>query len=104
MHRNSKAVLSFSDVNLIALGALPSILNRWLPNGKVQGTEYVALNPKRADSSPGSFKINLCTGKWADFATGDRGGDIISLAAYIFDIPQSEAKHRVEGMMEVHHA
>ena len=30
--------------------------------------EYVALNPTRADKRAGSFKINLQTGRWADFA------------------------------------
>jgi hypothetical protein len=36
------------------------------------------------DQNPGSFSINVRTGRWADFATGDKGGDVISLAAYLF--------------------
>lgn len=47
------------------------------------GNELVGLNPLRADSQPGSFSINLRTGEWADFATGDRGRDIISFHAYL---------------------
>ena len=47
----------------------------------MEGHEYVARNPTRADRRPGSFKINLRTGRWADFATGDKGGDPVSLAA-----------------------
>ena len=40
-------------------------------------------NPTRADRRPGSFSVNTRTGRWADFATGDRGGDVVSLAAYL---------------------
>ena len=46
----------------------------------------MARNPTRPDRRPGSFKINLTTGRWADFATGDRGGDPVSLAAYLFGL------------------
>ena len=42
-------------------------------------TNMSAFNPRRADRHLGSFQINVRTGKWADFATGDRGGDLISL-------------------------
>jgi hypothetical protein len=62
---------------------LPRLLERWLPGGRIEGAEYVARNPKRHDQRPGSFKVNLATGRWADFATGDKGGDPISLAAYL---------------------
>ncbi len=61
------------------------ILESVLPGGKVIGNEYVALNPRRADSTLGSFKFSLTTGRWADFAAGSdaKGGDIISLHKYI---------------------
>jgi hypothetical protein len=51
----------------------------------------VALNPTRSDRHAGSFSVNLSNGKWSDFATGDKGGDPISLAAYIFGVGQAEA-------------
>lgn len=56
---------------------------QWLPDGKRVGAEWVARNPTRADNRPGSFTVNLQTGAWADFATGDKGGDPISLWAYL---------------------
>ena len=37
------------------------------------------------------MKINLKTGVWADFATGEKGGDLISLYACINGISQKEA-------------
>lgn len=74
-----------------ALPQLPTLVRHWLPAGHRQGPEWVALNPLREDSHPGSFKINLNNGRWADFATGDRGGDVVSLVAYLRGVPQSKA-------------
>ncbi len=55
----------------------------------------------RNDRRPGSFKVNVTTGKWGDFATGDRGADIVSLAAYLFTLSQAEAAIRVAEMIGV---
>ena len=97
VHRRGR--VNFEQVNSAALAVLPSLLARWLPSGRIQGHEYVALNPKRADRRLGSFSINLRTGRWADFATGDKGGDPISLAAYLADISQVEAARRLATML-----
>ena len=61
----------------------------------------MARNPTRADRKAGSFKINLKTGFWGDFSTGDKGGDVTSLAAYIFKIDQAEAARRVADMIGI---
>lgn len=63
--------VDFDRVNRSALTALPALLARWLPDGRQIGRECVACNPCRADRSPGSFKINMRSGRWSDFATGD---------------------------------
>ena len=83
--------IDFARINGAALAVLPSLLARWLPQGRREGAEYVALNPTRGDRHLGSFRINLRTGRWADFATGDRGGDPVSLAAYLFSLRQIDA-------------
>jgi hypothetical protein len=70
--------IDFAAIKAAALRTLPLLLSRWLPDGKQVGTEWVARNPKRADRHAGSFKVNLRTGRWGDFATGDFGGDPIS--------------------------
>jgi len=93
--------VDFSAINAAANRALPLILMRWLPDGKRQGREFVAKNPTRADGRPGSFSINLVSGKWSDFATGDRGGDPISLAAYLFGLSQVDAARRVADMLGI---
>lgn len=93
--------IDFDNINRAALSALPSLLARWVPDGKRTGREYVARNPKRADKRAGSFSINMSTGRWGDFATGDAGGDPVSLAAYLFDLSQVEAARRVAGMLGI---
>ena len=84
-----------------ALASLESLLLEWLPGGRRDGHEFKALNPTRADSKVGSFSVNLSTGAWADFATGDKGGDAISLLAYLEGIAQLEAAKRLAEQLGV---
>ncbi|WP_315703058.1 MULTISPECIES: hypothetical protein [unclassified Bradyrhizobium] len=93
--------IAFRRIADAALQRASNIVQRWLPNGKREGVEWSSVNPTRADSRRGSFKVNLRTGKWADFVTGDRGGDLISLAAYLYRLDQAEAAKRVAEMMGV---
>tara|TARA_R110002051_G_scaffold153904_1_gene226234 strand:- start:6137 stop:6442 length:306 start_codon:yes stop_codon:yes gene_type:complete len=90
MHSVPRRVF-FHSVNLASRARLPSLLAAWLPDGRQRGQEWVALNPTRSDHRAGSFKINVITGRWADFATGDKGGDPVSLYAYLMGISQSDA-------------
>lgn len=96
---HAPARLDFERVNAAALAVLPALLARWLPDGQREGHEYVARNPRRSDRRPGSFRINLHTGKWADFATDDRGGDVVSLAAYLSGASQLEAARNLANML-----
>ena len=93
--------LDFKKIADAALYHAPAILRRLLPNGRVIGCEYVAKNPRRQDRRAGSFKVNVATGRWADFATGDRGGDLIALVAYLEGVTQSEAARLLSRMTGV---
>ena len=95
--------IDFEAINLAALGRLPELCARWLPDGRRHGFEYLARNPLRADRHVGSFKINLRTGRWADFATDARGGDVVSLAAYLSGLSQIDAARRLADMLGVRH-
>jgi putative DNA primase/helicase len=68
-----------------------NLLTDWLPDGKCKGGEYWPLNPVRGDRQPGSFSINLHNGTWHDFASGDGGGDLVSLLAYLRGCRQMDA-------------
>jgi hypothetical protein len=98
--------VDFEAINRAALRLLPTLLARWLPNGRRVSREYIALNPKRLDRHLGSFKIVVAgprIGMWADFATGDTGGDVISLAAYLFGLSQTAAARRIADMLGGRH-
>ncbi len=96
-----RRLLDFDQVNRAALISLPAILARWLPGGRTEGAEYVARNPTRADRRPGSFKINLESGRWADFATDARGNDVVSLGAYLAGVGQYEAAIELARMLGI---
>lgn len=66
-----------------------------LAGGKRQGKEYLPLNPNRADNAPGSFSISTESGAWMDGATDDRGGDLVSLAAYVWQLKQADAARQL---------
>jgi hypothetical protein len=91
--------VDFAAINRAALPLLPAILARLLPNGRREGHEYVALNPRRPDHHLGSFKVNLRSGRWADFATNDRGGDPVSLIAYTESCSQVAAAKKLARML-----
>ena len=95
------ARIDFAAINAAANSELPTLLARWLPDGRVNGREYEARNPRRGDRHPGSFRVNLRTGRWSDFATGDSGGDPVSLAAYLFGLSQIDAARRLADMLGV---
>jgi hypothetical protein len=88
-------------VNGAALCIFPVVLRRLLPGGRREGKEYVALNPTRGDRHRGSFKVNIISGYWSDFATGDKGGDPISLVAYLTNASQYEAARLLAQMLDI---
>jgi len=93
--------IDFDAINRAALVSLPALLARWLPDGRKEGHEWTARNPRRADRKPGSFRVNINTGRWSDFATNDRGGDPVSLAAFLGNISQIEAAKNIAQMLGV---
>ena len=94
-----RQLMDIADVARRALPLATVLCARWLPDGRRIGREWVARNPRRADRRPGSFKVNLVTGRWSDFATGDAGGDIVSLAAFLFGLSQVESARRINDMI-----
>ena len=94
-----KDALDYAAINQAALAAFPAVLNRLLPKGKAIGREIFALNPRRADRNLGSFKVNRFNGRWADFSTGAKGGDPVSLVAYLADVSQGEAARLLAQML-----
>ncbi len=93
--------INFEALNKALIPNLNGLLHEWLPGGVMLGHEYTALNPTRVDRSLGSFRINIQTGRWGDFATGDRGGDVISLYAYLNRLSQYDAAKELNRMVGI---
>jgi putative DNA primase/helicase len=93
--------IDFDGINQAALSEARSLLQDLLPGGKFSSSQYVVKNPNRDDGKAGSFTINHEKGVWKDFATGDGGGDLISLAAYIWGCGQSVAALRLAEKLGV---
>ncbi len=72
-----------------------------LSGGKNQAREYLPINPTRNDHKPGSLSINRDSGAWSDFATGDKGGDLVALAAYVLGCRQIEAAERLADFLGI---
>jgi hypothetical protein len=98
---SGKTTIAFRRIAETARVNCAAIVTQWLPRGKRIGIEWCTLNPRRSDHKIGSFRINLRTGAWADFAIDERGGDLISLAAYLYGLSQAEAALKVAQMLGV---
>lgn len=94
---------TFAEVKAAALRAITQVLAHWLPGGKVTdgGKEYTAPNPRRADKHAGSFKVSLAKGTWCDFATGEKGGDLIDLVRYLDGGTDVEACNKLADFLNV---
>ena len=94
--------VDFAAVNQVALVYLPALVRTWCPQGRMCGAEWVALNrTARGPKSRARFCINTKTGRWADFAGGAKGGDVISLAAYLFHTSQVQAARTLAAVLGV---
>lgn len=81
--------IDFARVNGAALKQIRTLLPKWFPAGRLYGREFKVGD---LQGSPGqSLSINVDSGVWMDFATGEAGGDPVSLKAAITGCQQSQA-------------
>ncbi len=102
MSRAPLPPINFEALCRALLDRADELVERWLPGGVKRGDEYVcgSLSGGKGESC----SINLRKGKWADFSTDARGGDLLSLYAAINDLAMGEAAKRValeEGLEDV---
>ena len=94
--------IAFRRIAEASLAAADTLVPRWLPEGRRGGAGWIATNPTRADKRRGSFKVNLRTGRWSDFAVeASGGGDLVSLAAYLFHLKQGQAAVKIAGALGI---
>jgi hypothetical protein len=93
--------IDFAEVKTATLRSLDFVIKWLLSDGKRVGDEWVVRNPTRNDSKPGSFSVNMKTGVWSDFATGERGGDMIDLYVYLNGGSNVQAMNALAEMLNV---
>jgi putative DNA primase/helicase len=96
-NKRDESVIAFSLIAQAALPHLETLCRRWLPGGRRFGDEWTCGSLR--GEAGASCKVNLRTGRWADFATGERGGDAISLCAAVHRLSQREAAKRLASML-----
>lgn len=79
----------FQEVKNGLQARLPDVVQDLLPGGRVSGKEYLCGSLQGGSGE--SCRTNLETGKGSDFASGDVWGDIIGLAAKVWNMRQGEA-------------
>ena len=81
--------IDIREIRRAAAANVERLCRAWLPDGKVDDQDWLALNPTRPDRHLGSFRIDLRTGRFHDFANGDHGPDLIALRRYIDGQPDT---------------
>ncbi|WP_235034905.1 hypothetical protein [Roseomonas sp. 18066] len=103
-----RAQVDFAAINQAALARWQDVLGRLLPGGRAHGNEWI-VGSLRGEAGY-SLKVRLRgsrMGVWCDFATGESGGDPVSLAAAVAGVSQSEGARqlaRMLGMTDAGHA
>ena len=81
--------IKYAELAQALLPSAETLVPTWLPGGVQRGHEYqcgdLAGGPGR------SCSVNLNTGKWADFQTGEAGNDLLSLYASINRLSMAKA-------------
>jgi putative DNA primase/helicase len=81
--------IDFDKINSVALASLENLLRHLFPSGKKIGREFKIGDIYGSEGD--SLSINLNTGVWCDFASGDKGSDPISLVACVRQCSQGDS-------------
>jgi len=81
---------------------IEALCRDWLPGGKRQGGWYLACAPWRDDRNP-SLGVSFTTGRWKDFATGEKG-DMIDLSMKLFGDNLQDTINGFAEMLGMTHA
>lgn len=90
--------MDFKKLHQETLPVLDRLLSIIFPSGKAEGREF-KVGSVRGEAGK-SLSVNLDTGVWADFATGESGGDLTTLLALKLDYKQTDAALVVQTMLE----
>jgi hypothetical protein len=82
--------IRFGELAAALLANAESLLAKWLPGGRREGNEWKCGDLQGA---PGrSCSVNIKTGVWSDFQSGETGADLLDLFAAIHGLSQQKGK------------
>lgn len=81
--------INFRALAEALLAMAEQLVPQWLPGGKRRGAEWVCGSLQGEEGE--SCAVNLVSGKWGDFASGEQGGDLLSLYAAIHGLEMGKA-------------
>jgi hypothetical protein len=90
----------FAAINRAAAQRAEDVCRRLLPGGAPHGSYWAAGDLSGAAGK--SLRVRLAgerAGAWIDNATGDKGGDFVSLAAAVARMSQAEAARSLARML-----
>lgn len=91
----SAGKINFQELSRSLLSQCPGILYSWLPGGRVIGNEFECGDLSGAKGK--SLRVNLTTGVFCDFATDEKGADLIDLYAAIKGLKLGDAARELSG-------
>ena len=85
--------IKFTELADALLSRADSLVPAWLPGGVQRGHEYACGSLSGGTGT--SCSVNLTNGRWGDFATDEKGNDLISLYAAINGLTMGKAALQV---------
>ena len=92
-HREALPPIQFTALADALLPDADRLVPLWLPGGQQRGHEYVCGSLSGDKGT--SCSVNLTNGRWADFASDEQGGDLLSLYAAIHGLTMTRAALQV---------
>lgn len=81
--------IKFEALASALLDRAEALVAQWLPGGKREGREYKCGSLSGGAGS--SCSVNMTNGRWSDFATDEKGGDLIGLYAAIHGLDMGKS-------------
>lgn len=85
--------IQFAALADALLAMADTLVPNWLPGGAKRGPEWVCAGLSGGEGT--SCSVNLVKGRWADFSSDERGGDLVSLYAAIHNLDMGKAAVQV---------
>ncbi|NTU68944.1 MAG: AAA family ATPase [Chlorobiaceae bacterium] len=94
-----KKEVDFATIKAVALLNIESVLNHWMPGGRVKGGEYQCgcIEGGRGESC----STNMTTGVGSDFAAGESWGDLIDLVAQRERVTMTDAAMMIADFLNI---